>query len=124
MTAPTKAQTDTPGTLEDKPVGGDFSLRAFNVVRCLAQAEFRSEIDRCKDEAEYLMSTLRGEKQADYLRVHFPELDEIASLRARVEVLVDLLARYRNETPLGHQPHMIAHVADAAILAACQALAR
>lgn len=24
-----------------------------------------------------------------------------------------LLARYRNETPLGHQPHMIAHEVDA-----------
>ena len=34
------------------------------------------------------------------------------------EVLVALLARYRNETPLGHQPHMIAHEVDAALLAA------
>jgi hypothetical protein len=26
-----------------------------------------------------------------------------------------LLIRYREETPLGHQPHMLAHLADAAI---------
>ena len=39
----------TAETLDDlvnKPVGGDFALRAFNVVRCLAKAEFRSELDR------------------------------------------------------------------------------
>ena len=29
--------------------------------------------------------------------------------------LLALLKRYRNETPLGHQPHMIAHVVDEAI---------
>jgi hypothetical protein len=26
-----------------------------------------------------------------------------------------LVARYRDETPLGHQPHMIAHEADSAL---------
>lgn len=35
-------------------------------------------------------------------------LDENDTLRA-------LLTRYRNETPLGHQPHMIAHEVDAAL---------
>ena len=29
--------------------------------------------------------------------------------------LRELLRRYRNETPLGHQPHMIAHEVDAAL---------
>jgi hypothetical protein len=29
--------------------------------------------------------------------------------------LLRLVQRYRRETPLGHQPHMIAHQADAAI---------
>lgn len=29
--------------------------------------------------------------------------------------LVALLTRYRNETPLGHQPHMIAHEVDEAL---------
>lgn len=32
--------------------------------------------------------------------------------------MLALLVRYRNETPLGHQPHMIAYEADAAIDAA------
>jgi hypothetical protein len=29
--------------------------------------------------------------------------------------LRELLARYRDETPLGHQPHMIAHLVDEAL---------
>lgn len=37
------------------------------------------------------------------------------ALRARVQELERLLRRYRNETPLGHQPHMIAHEVDAAL---------
>ena len=41
-----------------------------------------------------------------------------AELRRLHEVnaeLMALLIRYRKETPLGNQPHMIAHLADAAI---------
>lgn len=71
---------ETAGTLDDlanKPVGGDFSLRAFNVVRCLANAEFRSEIDRCKDEAEYLMASLKEPGLPKYLRIGFPELEAL-----------------------------------------------
>jgi hypothetical protein len=34
------------------------------------------------------------------------------------DALLAVAIRYRNETPLGHQPHMIASVADAAIAAA------
>ena len=34
---------------------------------------------------------------------------------AHAHKLRTLLARYRDETPLGHQPHMIAHEADAAL---------
>lgn len=29
--------------------------------------------------------------------------------------MLELLSRYRNETPIGHQPHMIAHDADEVI---------
>lgn len=32
-----------------------------------------------------------------------------------IERLRNLVRRYRDETPLGHQPHMIAHKADAAL---------
>ena len=36
-------------------------------------------------------------------------------LHAEAERLRALLTRYRNETPLGHQPHMIAHEVDATL---------
>lgn len=67
-------------------------------------------------------------QKADQLR-ELPELDakaaEIAeqvafdagaaSRDAEIAELVALLTRYRNETPLGHQPHMIAHLVDEAL---------
>lgn len=34
---------------------------------------------------------------------------DLTSAAAEIERLRTLLARYRDETPLGHQPHMIAH---------------
>ena len=40
---------------------------------------------------------------------------ELNAAKAEVERLRELLIRYRNETPLGHQPHMIAHEVDAAL---------
>jgi hypothetical protein len=40
---------------------------------------------------------------------------ELVRLRAEVSMLRSLLRRYRTETPLGHQPHMIAHEVDAAL---------
>lgn len=36
----------------------------------------------------------------------------VETLQADVTRLKGLLARYRDETPLGHQPHMIAHLVD------------
>jgi hypothetical protein len=39
----------------------------------------------------------------------------IAEAAAIGDELLALVVRYRTETPLGHQPHMIAHQADAAI---------
>lgn len=47
--------------------------------------------------------------------------DEPASAYGReqgkqeVETLKALLRRYRNETPVGHQPHMICHLVDEAL---------
>lgn len=38
-----------------------------------------------------------------------------ARLISAAPELLALLKRYRSETPLGHQPHMIAHEADEAI---------
>lgn len=45
---------------------------------------------------------------------YVPKADYEA-LRAENERLKSLLRRYRCETPLGHQPHMIAAEVDAAL---------
>ena len=47
------------------------------------------------------------------------DANELTRLRAENIELRRLLTRYRNETPLGHQPHMIAHEADKALDAEC-----
>jgi DNA-directed RNA polymerase subunit RPC12/RpoP len=39
----------------------------------------------------------------------------ITLTREEAEQVLDLMTRYRTETPLGHQPHMISHKADDAI---------
>ena len=38
-----------------------------------------------------------------------------AEVEAERDALRKMLIRYRNEVPLGHQPHMIAHEVDAAM---------
>ena len=40
---------------------------------------------------------------------------EISELLDRVALLRSLLVRYRDEVPLGHQPHMLAHLVDEAL---------
>jgi hypothetical protein len=50
------------------------------------------------------------------LPARWPAADEAwNSVGAYAHKLRTLLARYRDETPLGHQPHMIAHQADEAL---------
>jgi len=53
-------------------------------------------------------SLYHANEQIKYLEFHAADLtdEEIFS------EMLELLIRYRNETPLGNQPHMIAHVAD------------
>ncbi len=43
------------------------------------------------------------------------DAEELARLRTENGELRRLLARYRDETPLGNQPHMIAHQVDDAL---------
>ena len=43
------------------------------------------------------------------------DVAELTRLRAETATLRALIARYRSETPLGHQPHMIAHEVDKAL---------
>lgn len=60
----------------------------------------------------FLDAFSRGEGGIDsLLPVSYDEIESCA----RVQELERLLRRYRNETPLGHQPHMIAHEVDAAL---------
>ena len=67
-------------------------------------AVFREILEReAKEEARETIATLR---------------EELAKAREKLHEAIRLLVRYRQETPLGHQPHMIAHEADAAIDAA------
>ncbi|HSG20131.1 MAG TPA: hypothetical protein VLA31_05120 [Burkholderiaceae bacterium] len=40
---------------------------------------------------------------------------EISELLDRVALLRSYLVRYRDEVPLGHQPHMLAHLVDKAL---------
>ena len=47
----------------------------------------------------------------------------MSNLRQAAQQALEALERYRIETPLGHQPHMIAEEADSAITALKQALA-
>jgi len=55
------------------------------------------------------LSCIAAEEERELLRKR-AEAAELALANA-----LRLLKRYRTETPLGHQPHMIAHEADAAI---------
>jgi len=54
----------------------------------------------------------RADEAAEMERMLRAELDAADS---QIRALHILLARYRDETPICHQPHMIAHQADAAL---------
>ena len=60
---------------------------------------------------------LRAERNAVRVKVEQPLLLRIRELESDNAELRRLLTRYRNETPLGHQPHMIAHEADKVLAA-------
>ena len=69
----------------------------------ISQRERAEAVQRAeKAEAE----VFRNEADVDSLKHH------LRALQAEADRLRALLTRYRNETPLGHQPHMIAHEVD------------
>ena len=68
------------------------------------QPEALSIARRLKDQQQPLSLALRHKAAAKLCYLHEVNAE-----------LVSLLIRYRKETPLGNQPHMIAHLADAAI---------
>ena len=76
--------------------GGEAEIERYGTPR-------QSTIVRCTD----CGCTIEGPEEFAHgqqwnTRATDPLLDEMA----------EALARYRNETPLGHQPHMIAHKVD------------
>lgn len=77
-------------------------LAAAIAERDEAKADALQQFRNCVTERGLRES---AERTAEQLR------SELASARA-------LLTRYRNETPLGHQPHMIAHEVDELLAAA------
>jgi hypothetical protein len=77
-------------------------------------AEPHEELRVCQQEAigyREQLTECQARENAGISAISFRD-KEIAECQAREKVLRELLARYRNETPLGHQPHMIAHLVD------------
>ncbi len=73
----------------------------------LAPPDQSAEVERLKADWLKLYEEFAKANNANYAR--------IAELERQRDVLAKLLCRYRNETPPGHQPHMIAHEVDAAL---------
>ena len=82
----------------------------------LTQREQRWKAEQQAGEALAALAAvaIRARAQVDVAEAH-TNAAELARLRAENAELHRLLARYRDETPLGHQPHMIAHQADGAL---------
>jgi cell division protein FtsB len=82
----------------------------------LTRREQRWKADQQAAELLFSMATTVVSAAAE-IRVAEAKTDvsELDRLRAENSELRRLIERYRNETPLGHQPHMIAHEADAAL---------
>lgn len=66
--------------------------------------------------AHELIEILRQESQiSGFGSTMSHAADQLAACMEELDTARKLLARYRHETPLGHQPHMIAHLADKAL---------
>lgn len=77
---------------------------------CCNREVLRAEIERL--EAECMNLATHGRV---YKRQYEQACQDHATAMAEITLLRALLRRYRTETPLGHQPHMIAHEVDAAL---------
>ena len=80
-------------------------------------AAITAERDEYRIKHEVACSTLElvKERRDAVQRALAAQCKHTKDLEAERDELLALVIRYRKETPLGHQPHMIAHLADAAI---------
>jgi len=94
----------------DCKAGGPTALSMVIAERDTLRAQLAASEAR----AERLDAMLqhRADEAAEMERMLRAEFDKAS---AQMRTLHILLARYRDETPAGHQPHMIAHQADAAL---------
>ena len=76
----------------------EVSALCDEIERLQSESEMRRTGDTCARQCEGTAYRIRARQ-----------------LEAENAQLKSLLHRYRTETPLGHQPHMIAHLADAAL---------
>ena len=84
--------------------------------------ELRDEVRLLRAERAQALEMLAEQRRTIFaLMVGMPDdgttpvIRRIAALDEEREQLRGLLRRYRDETPLGHQPHMIAHLVDEAL---------
>lgn len=84
--------------------------------------DLRCDAEMLKDGHQKNLTELWHSEVVKGAAIHCEKAAEaLAAKDAVIKELVELLARYRNETPLGHQPHMIAHVVDEALAKAKEA---
>ena len=119
-----------------------WKITHYYTATQLAAARLQgAEDERLRAQGDYDLGFARGleasasfkEEAKAYKEAYFKLTENVASMKVfepippilisiqgeRVnQVMLALLRRYRTETPLGHQPHMIAEQADAAIAAA------
>lgn len=104
----------------------DLSKETDVVLSPLTDESFMDEVEEAesalaamtvkRDHFRDLESTAIGMHNETLASLAVAETERDAA-KAEAQALLPLLIRYRNETPLCHQPHMIAHEADAAIAA-------
>jgi len=90
---------------ENRQLRRHIELRA-NAQDPLAIA-LRAEVERLREERDCAANNCERESR---LKIQAQSAKE--SAERRIAELEALLKRYRTETPLGHQPHMIAHKVD------------
>lgn len=98
------AEIDTLRTLSE-----DTVRDSTNKIEALRAEVERSERYAEQSERERLWAEARAERLAEEVERMACELVDAIT---RADKLAEALRRYRNEVPIGHQPHMLAHEVD------------